>query len=158
MECTFNNELCFTVGIYRLLNGAFADRNDVWNSVDGVKWRRVVEKCPWKPRGGAAVVVFDNRIWLIGGGVTDGPIFNDAWSSGDGVKWERATSRLAARPVFGYSAIVYDGQIWLVGANRDGVFKNAMLVSSDGVNWTEQSAPGRPGAELPPVSTTVSSL
>ena len=60
------------------------------------------------------------------------------------MKWERATDRLAARPVFGYSAIVYDGQIWLVGANRDGVFKNAMLVSSDGVNWTEQSAPWTP--------------
>ncbi len=118
--------------------------NDVWNSSDGVKWRRVLEKCPWTARTNPSAIVFENKIWLIGGGIINGQVFNDVWYTEDGMKWKQATDKMGARAIFGGSAIVFDSKIWLVGVNRNDGFQNAVLVSSDGVNWTEQTAPWTP--------------
>lgn len=129
------------------LMGGFDGKNyyhDVWNSTDGVHWRRVVNQAPWAARCNPTCIVFNNKLWLLGGGVIDGPGFNDVWSSTDGINWKRATDKMAAKYIFGYSAVVYDGQLWLLGANRDGVFENAVFVSSDGVNWTNHTAPWTP--------------
>ena len=118
--------------------------NDVWNSSDGVKWRRVAETSPWGARSNPSAIVFQNKIWLIGGGIINGQVFNDVWYTEDGINWKQATDKMGARPIFGGSAIVFDSKIWLVGVNRNDGFQNAVLVSSDGVNWTEQTAPWTP--------------
>jgi len=118
--------------------------NDVWNSSDGVKWRRIAEKSPWSARANPSAIVFENKIWLIGGGIINGQVFNDVWHTEDGMNWKQATDKIGARPIFGGSAIVFDGRVWLVGVNRNDGFQNAVLVSGDGVNWTEQTAPWTP--------------
>ncbi len=118
--------------------------NDAWNSADGVHWRRVAEKSPWSPRSNPTAIVFKNQIWLIGGGIIDGQIFNDVWRSADGINWIRVADKMGEKPVFGFSAVVYDDKIWLVGLNRNDGFRNALLVSSDGVTWQEQSTPWTP--------------
>ena len=118
--------------------------NDVWNSSDGVKWRRVAETSPWSARTNPSAIVFQNRIWLIGGGIIDGQVFNDVWFTKDGMNWKQATDKMGAKPTFGGSAVVFDSKIWLVGVNRNDGFQNAVLVSSDGVNWTAQIAPWTP--------------
>ncbi len=42
--------------------------NDVWKSSnDGVDWQQVSDAAPWEPRAGAAVVVKDDYIYLLGG-------------------------------------------------------------------------------------------
>jgi hypothetical protein len=64
--------------------------NDVWNSEDGVVWKRVAETAAWSPRT-AGGVVFKDKIWLIGGGVIDGDkadnphAHREVWTSADGV-------------------------------------------------------------------------
>jgi len=118
--------------------------NDVWNSANGVHWRRATEKAPWSARSNPTAIVFRNEIWLIGGGVIDGPMSDDVWRSADGVNWTRVAEKMGDKPVFGFSAVVYDGKIWLVGLNRNDGFRNAVLFSNDGVNWTEQKAPWTP--------------
>ena len=74
--------------------------NDVWNSVDGRTWNRVAENAPWVERGmigGSAV--FQDRIWILGGGTYDTPridrrlMYNDVWSTGDGANWDLHTPR-----------------------------------------------------------------
>jgi len=118
--------------------------NDVWNSGDGVKWNRVAEHCAWAERCNPSALAFDGKMWLIGGGIIDRQNYNDAWYSADGINWKQASDKIASQPVFGYSAIAFDGKMWLVGANRNGLFKSAMLVSSDGENWKEEDAPWSP--------------
>jgi len=118
--------------------------NDVWNSSDGIKWRRVAEKSPWSARTNPSAIVFQDKIWLIGGGIINGQVFNDVWFTKDGMNWKQATDKIGGRPIFGGSAIVFDSRIWLVGVNRNDGFQNAVLVSGDGVNWTEQTAPWTP--------------
>ena len=42
--------------------------DDVWKSSDdGANWQLVKEHAPWEPRAGAAVVIKDDFIYLLGG-------------------------------------------------------------------------------------------
>jgi len=90
------------------------------------------------------VFVFNNRIWLLAGGIIDGAVANDVWSTIDGVRWKQETDKLGPRPIFGGSSVIYDNQIWIVGLNRNDGFQSAVMVSSDGVNWAESKTPWTP--------------
>src|SRR5262249_41921630 len=118
--------------------------NDVWNSDNGVKWHRVTEQAPWAPRNDPSVFVFQNRLWLLAGGIIDGELFKDVWSTPDGLNWKQENKQMASRPNVGGSVAIYDEKIWIVAVNRNDGFPNAVLVSNDGVNWTERQAPWTP--------------
>lgn len=120
------------------------ERAEVRRSPDGLAWQRVVARAPWSARAGAKVVVFRDRLYLIGGGRIDGPNSNDVWSSADGLDWVRETAAIANEDPVGYSPVVFRDGIWLVGANRSGRFSSEMLVSDDGRTWRAESAPWSP--------------
>lgn len=129
-----------------LLGGYDRERqetSEIWQSTDGLTWRRIVSRAPWSPRAGASAVVFRDRLYLIGGGQIDGPQANDVWSSPDGVTWERETDRITADGSAG-TPVVFANRLWMVGANRSGDFASAVLVSDDGRIWEPQSAPWSP--------------
>jgi hypothetical protein len=42
-------------------------RNDVWCSDDGKEWEQVIARAPWPARRNHAVVVFNERLWVLGG-------------------------------------------------------------------------------------------
>jgi hypothetical protein len=117
--------------------------SEVWNSQDGLVWTRVIEQAPWSARSGAKIVIFRNKMFLIGGGVIDGLQANDVWSSADGVTWTREADQIAPEKPMG-TPFVYDNKLWLVGANRSGTFESGMAVSDDGKIWRKQSAPWSP--------------
>jgi len=125
--------------------------HDVWNSTDGVTWKRVADRTAWSPRNAGAVTVFKNRIWMIGGGELDGDRVtnpnsrNEIWSSADGVNWRQEASSIAddARYVGG-SIAVWDDKLWLVGVNRGNEFQSGVLYSENGKNWKEMKAPWSP--------------
>lgn len=123
--------------------------NDIWNSDDGVVWKRVAEHAAWSARNVGIVLIFHNKLWFHGGGVNDGERSNnpnsenETWTSDDGVNWTQLKTKfedhLSGTPV------VYDEKIWLIGGNRnDGKFENAAFVSPDGVTWQRQPAPWSP--------------
>src|SRR3989344_4429363 len=108
-------------------------KNDVWYSLDGVIWTRSTSRASWSERGGHAVVVFNNKMWLLGG-----KFKNDVWYSSDGAIWTRAT---ASAPWIGredHTAVVYDNKIWIMGGypaiGSQGT--NDVWYSSDGFLWT----------------------
>jgi hypothetical protein len=116
--------------------------NDVWSSVDGETWTRVLDHAPWSPRGmigGAAV--FRGRIWLLGGGTYDTPttrtrnFYNEVWSTDDGVKWE-SHGQAPWHPRQYHDVAVWDDQLWVLeGWNQTN--RNDVWRSPDGVNWYE---------------------
>ncbi|MDQ6886560.1 MAG: hypothetical protein M3068_04610 [Gemmatimonadota bacterium] len=122
--------------------------NDVWSSADGIRWKRATRHAGWSPRNVDLAVVFEDRMWIIGGGVIDGQreinpnSRREAWSSLDGVHWDKAPDR--AGPAWGGTPAVFDGKLWLVGANRNSTFAPASLVTADGVTWREEAAPWAP--------------
>jgi hypothetical protein len=113
---------------------------EVWQSIDGLTWRRVLDRAPWSARAGAAAVVFRDRLYLLGGGRVDGANANDAWSTADGTTWRRDSPQIATEEAGG-SPVVWRDRLWLVGANRTGRFSSAVLVTDDGHSWHSESAP-----------------
>ncbi|HVG42938.1 MAG TPA: hypothetical protein VM888_15105 [Chitinophagaceae bacterium] len=109
--------------------------SDIWNSIDGVHWKKQADSLPFGKREHSQFVYFNDMIYLLN---------NDVWASSDGLKWEKVTDRLVKENIFGYTAVVYDNRIWLLGCNRDGIFQSQVLVSKDGIAWTTQTAPWTP--------------
>lgn len=102
---------------------------DVWESLDGFAWKRLIDKAPWGPRRSFAYGVKDGYIW-IWGGVNDetATTFNDVWRSRDGVEWELVTAAAPWSPRAPTSlAPPFAGKLWVVGGDE--------LVAPPGKNW-----------------------
>ena len=115
-------------------------KNDVWSTADGKAWHLEVDHAPWSKRAHAQAVVFDDKIWIMGGGhwKPDTVPFNDVWCSGDGVNWTLVTDTAPWTERMWFSLVVYRDRMWVLGGwNReDGNFGDVWY-SADGENWTE---------------------
>ncbi len=118
--------------------------DDIWNSGDGIHWERVLPEGPhWSPRGMiGGSVVFDGRMWILGGGTYDTPdtperrFYNDVWSSADGVHWECRLESAPWHPRQYHDVAVFDGKMWVMeGWNQEN--RNDVWYSADGVTWRE---------------------
>ncbi|MBI3948171.1 MAG: galactose oxidase [Armatimonadetes bacterium] len=91
--------------------------NDVWSSADGVNWERVLESAPWPPREYHDVAVFDDRMWVMEGGIQGIGNARDVWCSTDGVNWEEIPDTPWA-PRHAASVFVHDNALWMVAGNN----------------------------------------
>lgn len=55
--------------------------NDVWFSEDGIAWQKTEKDPKWSGREDVGVVVFQNKIWVVGGMDKDFVWKNDVWST-----------------------------------------------------------------------------
>lgn len=92
----------------------------------------------WKPRMGHTVLVFDDKLWVIGGFSNNGrePL-NDVWVSEDGKTWQEKTSHASWHPRCMFAATVFDNKIWIYGGveRPGGKPINDFWSSSDGITW-----------------------
>ena len=109
--------------------------SDIWNSLDGVKWKKQAETLPFGKREQSQFVLFNEKIFMLN---------DDVWQSGDGINWTQVTGKLADGNIFGYASVVFDNKVWLLGCSRDGIFQSQVLVSKDGKVWQTQDAPWSP--------------
>ena len=93
--------------------------NDVWWSSDGVNWTEATNAAGWPARERHAAVVFDNKIWVLGGTQNAGNQ-NDVWRSADGTTWEKLANGMShwSRRE-NHAAVVLDDKIWLMGGFRE---------------------------------------
>ncbi|WP_157954289.1 Kelch repeat-containing protein, partial [Saccharospirillum mangrovi] len=94
----FNQRLWLVGGLLNVNRTPDDYSNEVWSSADGVQWQRVLAEAPFSPRAAHALVVFDNRLWVIGGTAwKDGDSVqrrtNDVWSSSNGRDWIEETAQ-----------------------------------------------------------------
>jgi len=120
--------------------------NDVWSSADGATWRLETAAAGWSPRAGAAAVVKDGWIYLLGGevGFTCGgvpgcvpPYFNDVWRSRDGVRWEQVTPAAGWSPRPGHQCAVVINTIVCFGGYGEPANPSDVWASRDGATWTQ---------------------
>lgn len=119
--------------------------NDVWKSADGVNWTAMTTNAPWAPRAGAAVVVKNGWLYLLGGEFgflctpqpCTLPYFNDVWRTRDGARWELVTTAAGWSPRPGHQAVVLLDQIVVFGGFGLPFNPSDMWASRDGRNWTE---------------------
>ena len=122
---------------------------------DLYSWEEVTTKgSKWKARSLHTSVVFDSKIWVMGG--NDGNDRNDVWSSPDGATWTESTPPGSAEKDTdgtdanwwtarnGHTSVVFNSKIWVMGGN-DGSARNDVWSSTDGSTWTESTPPGNAG-------------
>ncbi len=119
--------------------------NDVWSSSDGVSWSLVLPDTAspgpnqFPRRTSFPMVVFNNRMWVIGG--SNGTYFNDVWSSSDGVSWVQALSNNASpgpnqfSQRSGQTCLVYGNGLWVIGGFNGSTRLNDVWFSGDGTLW-----------------------
>lgn len=127
-----------------------ADANNADNTIDvgpfyisEYHWEEVNNNCAWLPRDGAGLLVFQNKMWLLGGwnpSVDDwipGYTCNEVWNSTDGENWnDVGDAPWQARHTAGW--LVHDDMIWVIGGDwNSGVQQMDVWNSSDGINWNQ---------------------
>ncbi len=138
-----------------VLGGSAGDglKNDVWSSTNGTNWLQVKadstnDPHSWYARQEHTSVVFDGKMWVLGGSVVGDSLKNDVWSSPDGITWEKTATndnnpRWEARR--SHSSVEFKGEIWVLGGyakrfQSDASFRNDVWSSVDGEVWTEVTA------------------
>ena len=131
---SFSGALWVLGGENRDNSGTYLD-SAVFKSITGDNWELLTSGANWHPRYLHRALVYDDKIWIMGG--NDGSsLLNDVWSSSDGINWEQHTpvgSSWGERDNFG--AIVFDNKIWVIGGDSGGTRHNDVWSSSDGINW-----------------------
>ncbi|MCA9229455.1 MAG: galactose oxidase [Planctomycetales bacterium] len=115
-------------------------KNDVWSSPDGKTWTQATGNADWAPRAYHAILAFDNKLWIFGGGnyVPEYQQHNDVWSSADGIHWTQVTDSAPWAPRLWFSAAVYRDHMWILGGwQKQADNLGDVWYSRDGMHWTE---------------------
>jgi N-acetylneuraminic acid mutarotase len=78
----------WAVGGFKQITGPYSIdpeyHNDVWTSYDGITWTQTLSDAPWPARMGLVSLVYDDKLWLLGGenGISWPIYLNDVWVSG----------------------------------------------------------------------------
>ena len=136
----------YLIGGASFESGAFVSRlNDIWSSPDGISWTSEVISAPFRTRAAHNCVVYNNKIWVIGG-FNGASFLRDVWYSSDGINWNNATSAAAFSGRGGHTSLVFNNKIWVVGGDAGSTpFQNDAWTSNNGAVWTQEAYTGFSG-------------
>lgn len=132
----YNNLMWLIGGWNPELLAPMVATNEVWNSADGIHWRQIKRNTfipsvfdplsDWAGRHMAGWVVFDNKMWIVGGDDNSGHYQSDIWNTNDGAHWVKVTdipqwalTAAGGGPRVLYYTVVFnngiDTQIYVIG-------------------------------------------
>ena len=125
--------------------------NQIWASDNGTSWILLSNSPPWDSRDWPGLLTFQNKLWLIGGGINynteESFYYNDIWNSSDGVDWTLVNGNASWPGRYWFNSIVYDEKMWILGGwnyfhNNNEFYgnQNDIWYSEDGANWTKLMA------------------
>lgn len=133
----FSDKIWITGGVGILQEtpkSTFTCLNDVWVTDNGTIWTQATTNTP--ARSGHAMVVFNNKVWLIGGYANSwGKYKNDVWCSIDGISWQCVIDSASFSPRIYHCCVVFNGKMWLIGGMERKTHLNDVWSSVDGVIW-----------------------
>ncbi|WP_278471060.1 Kelch repeat-containing protein [Gimesia maris] len=148
MTVVFKDKMWLMGGWYNGRLKGHSAGNQVWSTVDGKNWELVTPHADWTPRLAAGLVVFKDRLWLLGG--TENYYFgdekslkNDVWSSADGKTWKQETTDAGWSPRAYHQAAVLNGKMYVFGGGNytpEYHATNDVWSSEDGVHWKQETA------------------
>ena len=92
--------------------------NDVWASNDGRAWNCIVPDAPWPARGGAMLVAYMGRLFLIGGEMQSRYYAMDIWSTANVKDWRKETDQLAWLGRTSGGVAVFKDKVWIMGGSH----------------------------------------
>jgi len=81
-----------------------------------------------------ACVVYDGRLWVIGGAGRNG-LLNDVWFSYDGYAWQCASRKAEFAPRSRHAAVATDKGLFVIGGAGDMEAFADVWFSADGTDW-----------------------
>lgn len=132
----FNGKLFVIAGFGVTSEGGVHYLDDIWSSADGEEWIKETDSPGFMPRALHQVVVFDNKMFLIGGTRIDGAPSNDIWSSVDGINWILEKENAAFPADWGHKILSYNDKLWLITGGQNELLNRNVWNSGDGVNWS----------------------
>ena len=101
--------------------GVMVLRDDIWTSTSGRSWQLQTTDSPWSARDFPNLLVYRNRLWLLGGRDPSAPgHVTDVWVTRDGVAWVEVASKSPWPGRHGGALIVFHDKIWLLGGCTTG--------------------------------------
>lgn len=108
-------------------------------------WVKVSDKNGFTPRDSCGELVFQDKLWLMGGWVDsfkDPP--RDIWTSKDGKDWTRVAETAPWKHSDFPMTLVYKDKIWVMGGWHGGRLahasaSNQVWSTPDGVNWKQET-------------------
>lgn len=144
MTLAFKDKLWLMGGWYNGRLPGHSASDEVWWSADGANWELATSRPGWSPRLAAGAVVFQEKMWLLGG--TENYYFgdetslkNDVWSSADGQNWKLVTDEAPWSARAYHAAVVHDGKLWVLGGGNyvpQYAATNDVWCSEDGIHWS----------------------
>jgi hypothetical protein len=138
----FKNKLWVISGLTRISQGTgiiTSHSNDVWSSADGITWEKATDTALFPPRCYHSSLVYDDKLWVIGGRDSLYNPLNDVWYSSDGAAWTMATFNADFSPRQGHTGLVYGNKLWVIGGYGFDASDMAKDIwnSTDGAVWKQ---------------------
>ena len=125
------------------LSKVYLANNIVTGDPDPSTWHEIIadtddSPAHWEGRSTHGSLVFQDKMWLIGGRTANEAHIAEVWSSTDGYNWTEVNPSAAFGARREFVSMVHDGKMWVLGGEIEGyVLANDVWYSSDGANWHE---------------------
>ena len=115
----------------------------VWSSADGAIWTTATLSAPWSGRSGANLLVFKDKIWLMGGkGNSQNVTKSDVWCSDNGSSWTLVNAH-APWALSDFGCVAFNDRIWVFGGYYSIIGSDYSLAnttkdiwwSAEGIDW-----------------------
>ncbi len=106
--------------------------------VVATEWTQATANAEWGVRNGLGSLVFDDKLWVLGGGCEPAVYFyNDVWYSANGASWTRATASAGWSERAYHAPLVFGNKMWVLGGEAWPGYYNDVWCSTNGTNWTQ---------------------
>jgi hypothetical protein len=106
------------------------------------QWVNVTRNAAYAPRDGAGALVFNGKMWLIGGwdpyDVVNFPesCNSEVWSSEDGLNWQLVVKKAPWEGRHSAGYVVHQGKMWILGGDHSqGHYQKDVWCSANGKDW-----------------------
>ncbi|MCM8806244.1 MAG: FG-GAP-like repeat-containing protein [Candidatus Omnitrophica bacterium] len=125
------NPLILTMDRPRTITAHFTIAYDI-----SPQWTSVSNSIPGSSTIYHSTVIFNNKIWLLGG-YQGSYRSNSIWYSSDGTNWTQVSTSNCWSPRIGHVSFVFNNKIWVIGGYDATGYLNDVWYSSDGITWTQ---------------------
>ncbi len=125
------------------LSKVYLVNNIVTGDPDPSTWHEIIadtddSPAHWEGRSTHGSLVFQDKMWLIGGRTASENHIAEVWSSTDGYNWTEVNPSAAFGARKEFVSMVHDGKMWVLGGEIEGnLLANDVWYSSDGATWHE---------------------
>ncbi len=127
---SFKDRVWFFGGLGRLKN-----YNDVWVSDDFKVWEEVGKFTNINGNRDFTSLVYDDKVWIIGGKTHTDEYLDEVWYSEDMINWLEIDSTLPWDERAKHSSVIFNNKMWIIGGKSQNESLDEVWHSSNGVDW-----------------------